>query len=229
VKRTRIKICGVCDRSTALAAAEAGADAIGLVFVERSPRQVSVEQAKRIVQVLADSVEPIALFVDADINYIRQVASTLTIRTIQLHGHETPDFAARLTPLHTIKSMPFSVTNFFATVSSWQAKCDNLAGILLDTETVDTNDSQLLPGGTGQSFNWADLAALLADRALPLGVPMILAGGLTPENVGHAIEAVRPDFVDVSSGVESVRGIKDTAKIAAFCQAVRQTDKQIYG
>ena len=229
MKRTRIKICGVCDRSTAIAAAEAGADAIGLVFVERSPRRISVEQAAQIVQKLADSVEPIALFVDADTNIIQQVASTLAVRTIQLHGHETPDFAARLAPLRTIKSSPFSVKSFSATVSSWRAKCDNLAGILLDTPTTGTDDDQLLPGGTGESFNWADLRSLLADRAAPLGVPMILAGGLTPENVSSAIEMVRPDVVDVSSGVESVRGIKDVAKIAAFCQAVRRADKRIYG
>lgn len=226
VRRTRIKICGVRHPETALAAARAGADAIGLVFVAASPRCVSIDQAKQIVRVLPAFVEPVGLFVDASVEQIQATANELGLRTVQLHGWESPDMVARLAPMRAIKAIAFEPTEMSARLDPWRAAGGSLAGLLWDAPKLDNNDTGLaLPsGGSGSRFDWAALAKLKDKGSLESLAPMILAGGLTPDNVGQAISQLAPWGVDVSSGVESSRGEKDDALIAAFCAAVRHAD-----
>jgi len=215
--RTRIKICGISTLETAHAAADAGADAIGLVFVDASPRCVSVETARAIVQALPPFVEPIGLFADASLGFVIDTARAVGLRTVQLHGSESADDAAALHPLRVIKAVPFTPPAAPAVMpevmSAWIDPPPTVAGLLLDTPK--RLDSQLT-GGSGHAFDW-DALAKVPRANLP---PIILAGGLTPGNVREAIRTVKPYAVDVSSGVESQRGVKDIAKIKAFCQAV---------
>ncbi len=225
-QRTRIKICGVRDVETARSAVEFGADAIGLVFAPDSPRTVSVQQAEKIVGALPAFVEPIGLFVDASTLLIRQRASDLGLRTVQLHGSEQPNQVVELAPLCVIKAIAFDTNDTIARLAPWKEVYHRLAGLLLDAPATQAPSSPP-GGGRGRTFQWDALAELQRshDRAdLP---PVILAGGLTPQNVARAIELTRPFAVDVSSGVESSRGVKDTELISSFCRAVRQADAQI--
>ena len=225
MRRTRIKICGVRDPQTARVAAAAGADAIGLNFVEGSPRQVSINQAQQIVGALPGFIEPVPVFVDADPVQIRDTASRLGISTVQLHGDETPQDAAALAPLRVIKALPFDTDRLLDRIETWRRNCNNLVGLLIDTPPPTSNPDPAHRGGSGTSFDWRALAASLpADPPATSSVGIILAGGLTPANVGQAIGAVRPFAVDVSSGIESSRGVKDPGLIERFCEAVRQVD-----
>ena len=219
--RTWIKICGICDSITARAAVDAGADAIGLVFVPGSPRQVTVEQAQQIRASLPPSVEPVALFVDMQADQIRSIATELDLTLVQLHGRETPEDVAALAPLRVIKAVNVPADAIDATLAPWTSPPSNLAGLLFDAP----QDGADLPGGSGRSFDWSSLASL--DRT---GWPRtIVAGGLTPQNVGHAIAAIHPWGVDVSSGAESARGVKDADLIEAFTKAVRIADGKLDG
>lgn len=251
--KTRIKICGIRDVEAGAVAAEAGAQWIGLVFVEASPRFVTVSQARQVVSHLPDSVEPVGLFVDAPLGEIKQVAAEAGLSTVQLHGKETPDDVRALAPLQVIKALAFESgevgevgdgQRIFGPWADAAAKLDNLRAILFDAPPLpnppDDSDGGLaggsagglpggsaggLPGGSGRRFDWAALAQA-RDQGLLEGLPDIfLAGGLTPENVGQAIAQVRPYGVDVSSGVEASRGVKDAQRIRAFCAAVRAADE----
>lgn len=214
--RTRIKICGVRDVATALAAAEAGADAVGIVFVEKSPRHVAVTDAARIVAALPPLVVPIGLFANASAKHILQTCAATGIETVQLHGHEPPEILDDLAGLRVIKALPFSehVTQQAARWSHHLA----VRGLLIDTPPKPKAE---LTGGSGEVFNWDALATQMHD----FDKPVLLAGGLTADNVARAVQAVRPYAVDVSSGVESARGVKDIEQIKAFCDAVRQADQ----
>jgi len=205
--RTWIKICGIRDTASARVAAEAGADAVGLVFVERSPRHLTPSQAKAIVAALPDHVEPVGLFVDTPMQQVRHIAAEVGLTTVQLHGKESPGDATGLAPIKVIKALhDASGAGAFFGVSA----------LLFDAPP----EGNELPGGSGRTFEWGDLAAI--DRT---GWPnIIIAGGLTPENVPRAIRVIHPFGVDVSSGVESARGVKDHGQIRAFCAAVRETD-----
>ena len=216
MRRTRIKICGVRDPDIAWTAAQAGADAIGLVFVPDTPRAVSVEQARPIVAALPALVQPIALFVNPTADEVRHVTQELGIGTVQLHGEETPEFAASLWPLRVIKAMAFDPRKASASLGAWRGACPNLSGLLFDAPPADTQR-----GGTGRTLDWDALSQLMHSGLLAGLPPVILAGGLSPENVREAIESVSPYAVDVSSGVESQRGVKDPQRIEAFCRAVR--------
>lgn len=215
--RTRIKICGVRTPEVALAAARAGADWVGLVFVDRSPRQVTVAEARAVVRALPATVDPVGLFVDAPAERVREVAAAVGLRTVQLHGDETPEQVASLEGLRVLKAVAF---NGGANLEWWRGVA-NVVGLLVDTPPVDAG---ALPGGSGRAFDWAALARWRAQAGDDLP-PMFLAGGLTPANVAEAIATVRPYGVDVSSGVESARGVKDAALIEAFCAAVREADR----
>ena len=220
---TRIKICGVKEPQTASVAGEAGADAIGLVFVDRSVRQVDVIRARDIVAALPPFVEPVALFVDAPVAQIRKTANVLGLRTVQLHGRESPDDVAALRPLRVIKALGFDqIENGNAELKRFGA-LENLAGLLLDAPPV----AGQLPGGSGRTFDWHALASKRMRHVLPQQVRRILAGGLSHANVAEAIGVVRPYAVDVSSGVESEPGVKEPKKIHTFCQAVRQADREL--
>lgn len=219
--RTRIKICGVRTVEAARAAVDAGADAIGLVFVEASPRHVNIEQASDIVAALPAFVEPVGLFVDTPAAEIRSTCQQVGITAVQLHGQETPADIVALTGMRILKAVSFNPDNVNATLSQWQPVFAKLAGFLFDAPPPAADE---LPGGSGNKFDWNQLAQLQQAGAFADAPPVILAGGLTPENVGSAIAKLHPFAVDVSSGVESSRGVKDLAKIAAFCEAVRDAD-----
>ncbi|HEY8553354.1 MAG TPA: phosphoribosylanthranilate isomerase [Burkholderiales bacterium] len=203
--RTRVKICGITRVEDARAAAAAGADAIGLVFYAASPRAVTVEQARAIAQAVPPFVAVVGLFVDAEPDAIRAVLSRVPLSLIQFHGSETPDqCAAYGRPYIKTIRMHDAVD-----VGLEERRFADAAGLLLDTFVPDR------AGGSGRTFDWSRVPTRRAK-------PLVLAGGLTPENVGEAIRRVRPDAVDVSSGVEADKGVKDAAKIAAFIRAVQE-------
>lgn len=201
--RTRVKICGVTRVEDALAAARAGADAIGLVFYAQSPRHVTAEQARIIVQALPPFVTAVGLFVDAAPDAIRKVLAIVSLDALQFHGDEAPE-ACRGFGRPYLKALRLREG---ADLTVLAQPYGDAAGILVDSYV------EGLPGGTGRSFDWSRLPKQLAR-------PMILAGGLNPDNVATAIKQVRPWAVDVSGGVESAPGIKDAARIAAFIREV---------
>jgi len=220
MSRTRIKICGITDEPALAEAANAGADAIGLVFVDGSPRHVTRQGAQLLINALPVMVEPVGLFADQPIAEVQAIADELGLRTLQLHGSETPDQVAALAPRRVMKALHFDPDRAEDLLAQWVPPPANLAAILWDTPP----DEGAIPGGSGRSFHWASLASLLAanDHApLPASV---LAGGLDEACVGEAVDTLRPYAVDVSSGVERRRGLKDPARIAAFCRAVRDAD-----
>jgi len=204
--RTRVKICGITRREDLRAAVEAGADAIGLVFYPPSPRCLTLERACELRDAVPPFVAPVALFVNAAKEEIEQVIQRVRPAVVQFHGEETPEFCAafgvpyvkacRVKPgVDLLKYLrPFS----------------GASGWLLDSHVEEY-------GGVGERFDWS---------LVPAGLerPLVLSGGLTRANVGDAIRRVRPWAVDVSSGVESAKGIKDAAKIAAFIAEVRNAD-----
>ncbi|WDH24944.1 phosphoribosylanthranilate isomerase [Pseudomonas chlororaphis] len=200
----RSKICGITRIEDALAAVEAGADAIGLVFYAKSPRAVNVQQARAIIAALPPFVTTVGLFVNASRCELGEILDAVPLDLLQFHGDETPaDCEGYHRPY--IKALRVKVGDDIASRCAVYARA---SGILLDTYV------EGVPGGTGEAFDWS---------LVPQGLskPIILAGGLTAENVGQAIAQVRPYAVDVSGGVEQSKGIKDHAKIRAFMQAVR--------
>jgi phosphoribosylanthranilate isomerase len=204
--RTRIKICGITRPEHALAAADAGADAIGLVFYPPSPRFLNVERAREIADAVPPFVQSVALFVNADAAQVAQVIGRVHPALLQFHGEETPTFCGQfgLPYLKACRVAPgvdlLEYMRPFSAARGW----------LLDAHVEEY-------GGVGASFDWSRVPAQLAR-------PLVLSGGLTCDNVGAAIRRVRPWAVDVSSGVESGKGIKDAAKIAAFIAEVRNAD-----
>ncbi|MEM6392578.1 MAG: phosphoribosylanthranilate isomerase [Planctomycetota bacterium] len=223
MQRTRIKICGLKDSASIDAAVFAGVDAVGLVFVAASPRAVDPERAAGLVSRLPAMVEPVGLFVDEPVEAVAGLIERVGLRTVQLHGREGPGYVRRLKAgrpgLKVIKALSFEADEVGPTLEVWRGEHQ-----LVDALLWDAPPSGGLTGGTGHTLDWAALAALRDTGRLEGLPPMILAGGLTPENVGDAVFRLRPYAVDVSSGVESERGVKDSEKIAAFCAAVRAAD-----
>lgn len=205
MSNVRSKICGITRIEDALAAAEAGADAIGFVFYAKSPRAVNVRQARAIIAELPPFVTTVGLFVNATRCELNEILEVVPLDLLQFHGDETPqDCEGYHRPwIKALRVRPGD---------DLEAACQLYAGargILLDTYVPG------VPGGTGEAFDWSLVPARL-------GKPIILAGGLSADNVGQAIARVKPYAVDVSGGVEQAKGIKDAAKIEAFMQAVKQ-------
>lgn len=214
----RIKICGVTTPDDARAAVEAGADALGLNFFPQSPRFVPPAQATEIAGAIPSDVARVGVFVEPEPRAAREIADRLALEYVQLHGQVTPEPFDELGPARVIVAMPFSerrVAGIRASVASWRASGRLPAALLLDADRAGQH------GGTGATIDW-ELAAELV-RELP-DLPVVLAGGLTPENVGQAVSVVRPHAVDVASGVESSPGRKDGDKLRRFmaaCAALR--------
>lgn len=205
--RTRVKICGITRVEDALAAAEAGADAIGLVFYSKSARCIDVPRAQAITRALPPFLTVVGLFVDADAAEVRQVLDQVRLHVLQFHGAETPTECRRF-GVPYIKAVRMHDQ---ADVPGAARLYEDALALLLDTHVP----SQ--PGGTGRTFDWS--------RIPPgVGKPIILAGGLMPANVADAILKVRPYAVDVSSGVEQTPGVKDIAKMHAFIAATQQVN-----
>ena len=204
--RTRVKICGITRVADALAAAEAGADAIGLVFYADSPRAVTEAQAAKIVAALPPWVSSVGLFVSAPRREIDAVLTQVRLDYLQFHGDEAPDVCDLGMPYIKAVRMREGVD-----VSAAATRYRAARALLLDT--YDAN----IAGGTGQTFDWTRIPRDVAK-------PIILAGGLTPQNVAQAIRTARPYGVDVSGGVEVTKGIKDKTRIMAFMRAVTEAD-----
>lgn len=200
----RSKICGITRVEDALAAVEAGADAIGLVFYAKSPRAVTVQQARAIISALPPFVTSVGLFVDASRCELGELLDAVPLDLLQFHGDESPaDCDGYHRPyIKALRVKPGD--DIAAQVELYK----NASGVLLDTYVPG------IPGGTGEAFDWS----LVPED---LSKPVILAGGLTAANVAQAIARVRPYAVDVSGGVELAKGIKDAEKIRAFMQAVK--------
>ncbi|HEY5683038.1 MAG TPA: phosphoribosylanthranilate isomerase [Sulfuricaulis sp.] len=203
--RTRVKICGITRLEDAIAAAEAGADAIGLVFEPKSPRSVKPEQALIITRALPPFVTVVGLFVNAASDTVKTILKRVPLDLLQFHGDETPEQCRRY-PRPYIKTIHMRDD---VNLHDHARRYADAEGLLLDTAVAN------VAGGSGQVFDW---------NRVPSGLdkPVILAGGLTPENVAEAVHTVRPFAVDVSSGVEQSKGIKDAKKISAFIEAVRK-------
>jgi len=200
----RVKICGITRAEDALAAARLGADALGFNFWPASKRFVPPAAARAIVARLPPFVVPVGVFVDQPEEEILAIVRETGVRVLQLHGGEPPEFCARL-PLPVVKAIRVDAVKSLSAFASYE-----VAAFLLDTPSRGF-------GGSGQPFDWS-LAEGVSEIA-----PVILAGGLTPENVAQAIRAVRPYAVDVASGVESAPGVKDLARLARFIAIAKET------
>jgi phosphoribosylanthranilate isomerase len=202
--RTRIKICGITSAEDARIAAESGADAIGLVFYPPSPRNVSQEQARAIIAAVPPFVTVVGLFVDPAPDEVEAVLRQCSLGLLQFHGNEAPGFCRRF----RLPYLKAARVRAGADLVQYLTPYHDAQGWLLDAY------HDQLYGGTGESFDWDLIPRDLAR-------PVILSGGLTPDNVGAAVRQVRPWAVDVSSGVERAKGVKDAAKIAAFIAGVK--------
>ncbi len=201
----RVKVCGITRREDAEAAVQCGADAIGFVFWPHSARYIDADSARRIVEVIPPFVCTVGVYVDPDAVWVEQTARAAKLNLLQFHGDESPEFCNQFSQpyIKAIRVKPDT------DLLQYAARYRTAKGLLLDTYAAN------MPGGTGHVFDWQ-----LIPQQLPL--PLILSGGLNPDNVTDAIKQTKPWAVDVSSGVEASKGIKDKKKIIAFMQGVKQ-------
>lgn len=204
---TRIKICGITRVEDVIYAVHSGADALGLVFYGKSPRHVSVQQAVALADVISPFVTLVGLFVNPSAESVREVLRSVPLDVLQFHGAEEPDFCAQFGRPY-LKAIRVKAG---LDLVQYAADYSGAQGLLLDAFVEGSY------GGTGTSFDWA-----LIPHDLPL--PVILSGGLHAGNVANAIRQIRPYAVDVSSGVEASKGVKDAVKMAAFIDEVNKTD-----
>ncbi|MEM1183604.1 MAG: phosphoribosylanthranilate isomerase [Planctomycetota bacterium] len=211
--RTRVKICGVRDPDTAWAAAEAGADAIGLVFADGSPRRVAPDAGASIMFGLPPMVSTVGVIVDQGVDAFCELEQRCPCELWQLHGDE-PESTVKACGPGVIKAIGFTPDTIVRDIERWSAVAE-VSALLIDNPKA----------GSGEPIDWPTLRAALDQvEGLP---PVFLAGGLTPETVGEAVRVVQPWGVDVSSGVELERGVKDPGKIQAFCEAVHAADASL--
>lgn len=199
-----VKICGITSVDDAQGAVVAGADAVGLMFFEGSPRHVSLTEAKVIVESLPPSMVRVGVFVNADASLVNRAVLECSLNVLQFHGEESPEFCSQFGVM-TLKAIRVRDESSMAEMERFGTD-----GFLLDAFSKEAR------GGTGELFNWE-----LARRATECGKPIFLAGGLTAENVAEAVRVVQPFAVDVSSGVESAPGKKDAEKMRAFVAAAK--------
>jgi len=201
----RVKICGITRLQDLHDACDSGADALGFVFYEKSPRHVTITAAAELVRALPPFVQSVGLFVNAAPAFIESVLQTVPLDLLQFHGEETPAECARIGRPYIKAIRVNQDTDLLKCAADFEAA----RGLLLDAYVPG------VPGGTGERFDW---------RLIPANLPqaVVLSGGLTPENVAAAVEQVRPWAVDVSSGVEMAKGIKDAHKIAQFIAKAKE-------
>ncbi len=204
---TRVKICGITRLQDALAVAQGGADAIGLVFYAPSTRYVSILQAAALVRDFPPFLTTVGLFVNADAEYVREVLAQVPLDVLQFHGDETPEYCQQFGRPYLKAIRVKAGVNLVECATRYSTA----QALLLDAYV------EGIPGGTGAVFEWN-----LIPKDMPM--PLILSGGLDDDNVADAIKQTRPYAVDVSSGVEVSKGVKDAAKIVAFIKKVKSTD-----
>lgn len=206
--RTRIKVCGITSIEAANAAIDAGADAVGFVFVEGTPRYIDPEQAAMIMYSLPPFVGAVGVVQDLDVDQFVALEYACPAQIMQLHGKEPVDVVCSCGP-GVIKAFKFEEATINSQLTRW-AKVEEVDAVLIDGSA----------GGTGESFDWNALAPHIKDYPKKV----IIAGGLDASNIAQVIKTLRPYAVDVSSGVEDEPGIKNPQKIAEFCAAVRAAD-----
>lgn len=206
----RVKICGITNLNDAQAAIDFGADALGFIFFPGSSRCITAEAAAAIIRTLPPFITKVGVFVDAPVDHIVRTARACSINTAQLHGNEPPGLCDEVAAagLGVIKAFRMKGSESLAELRSYRTSAFLLDGYVPGQQ-----------GGTGEVFNWE-----LAVQAKVFGFPIILAGGLTPANIGSAIQSVRPHAVDVSSGVEFSPGKKDLTKVRAFIEGAKSAD-----
>jgi phosphoribosylanthranilate isomerase len=201
----RVKICGITHNEDLSAACAAGADALGFVFYAKSPRNLSIERAASLVRALPPFVQSVGLFVDAEPGFVRAVLDAVPLDLLQFPGDETPEYCRQFNRpyLKAVRVRPG------VDLVKYASDFADARALVLDAYVPG------VPGGTGERFDW---------RLIPAGLnkPIILSGGLNPDNVAEAVQTVQPWAVDVSSGVESAPGIKDVDKVAAFIERAKQ-------
>jgi phosphoribosylanthranilate isomerase len=202
-----VKICGITNLPDAVAAVEAGADALGFMFYEASPRRVSIREAVGIIRELPPLIMKVGVFVDAPEDTVMRAIGDCGLSLLQFHGHETPEYCTQF-GLMSMKAFRIRNAESLAALPDYATDA-----WLLDAFARDKL------GGTGEKFNWD-----LAIEAKKLGRPIFLAGGLTPENVAEAVKKVQPYGVDVSSGVEAEPGKKDHEKVRRFIKAAKSVE-----
>lgn len=206
--RTRIKVCGIRTIDAALAAVEAGADAVGFMFVRSSARAIDPAEAADIMWALPPMVTTVGVFMNASVDTFTDIEETCPTHYAQLHGNEDEATVKACGP--AIKSIRYDPATIARELERW-SEIDEVDAVLIDMQI----------GPNGEAPDWAGLAAATENARIPL----IVSGDLTPSNVGDAIRLVRPFAVDVSAGVEQERGVKDAGLIDAFCSAVREADR----
>ena len=203
----RVKVCGLTDLDQARAVCEAGADAIGFVFAEKSPRLVSREDVRQIIKKLPPLVQTVGVFVNDSMDIIRAIADFCGLDLVQLHGSEPPGFCKLLAP-RVIKAFRVRDRAVLDEIDDYRGK---VRGILLDAWSKQSE------GGTGRAFDWQ----IAREAVSSCGMPVILAGGLGPDNVKEAVSKVKPWGMDVSSGVETRPGVKDIQKVRRFIEETK--------
>ncbi len=211
--RTRIKMCGTTNTEDAHAAVQAGVDALGFIFVEKSPRYIPVDKASKIIADLPPFIDSVGVFVDRDLQELSEIAKGIGLSCLQLHGSEDRNYCLQASqmacPCKIVKVIRVGEQTRIADFEKYN---DVVQGFLLDTYVKGQ------AGGTGETFDWQLIKRLKLKR------PLVLAGGLRPENIQEAIRAVKPWAVDVNSGVEITPGIKDHAALREFVRRVRLAD-----
>jgi len=200
--RCRVKVCGITSIADARATCAAGVDAVGLVFYAKSPRNVSIAQAAEICAALPPFVTSVGLFLNAEADFVRAVLAAVPLDVLQFHGSETPEYCAQF-PRPYLKAVGMKGLAESGGFAAYADRYPDAQGFLVDSHAPGA------AGGTGETFDWAHVP-----QDYPK--PIILAGGLTPDNVAEAVGLSHVYAVDVSSGVESSPGVKDVAKVQAF-------------
>ncbi len=219
--RTRTKLCGMMSAADARAAADAGADAIGMILHANAKRLISLTTARQIVDALPAYVMPVGVFVDAIPAKVLEYAAALQLSTVQFHGNETLADINVVAPIKVIKAIKVDRATIRTVLAEWRdlyqaGRCPNLCAILLESPVKDAS------GGTGVANDFQLIAELQKENAFDGLPPTVLSGGLTPENVGGLVYQLKPYAVDVSSGIESAFGVKSVDKMAAFVRACEQ-------
>jgi phosphoribosylanthranilate isomerase len=216
--RTRIKFCGMTRAQDARAAAECGADAIGMVLHSQTPRRISTETARQILDVLPPYVTAVGMFVDAPAQLIEETAGELRLSHVQLHGDEPPEMVEGLSGLKVIKAVRVRRGGLAEALEPWRG-VRGLSAILLETGGTEQ------AGGSGVENDWDAIAEAKKSGVFEALPPIIAAGGLRPQNVAQVIRLIAPYAVDVSSGIEASRGIKSIEKMQLFASNVRSCDR----
>jgi phosphoribosylanthranilate isomerase len=223
---TWVKICGTTSLEDALVAVEAGADAVGFVFYEKSPRNISVKEARQIVDRLPENVEKVGVFVNESEDRIRDTAKDASLSAVQVYGEASTSKRHSDMPELPINNFKLIVAVKSDRLVPGAILPSSMPGSMVHAILVDSGSGDR-PGGTGETFDWGKSREYVRNLGTVPGMRVIVAGGLKPENVGSAIDAFAPWGVDVVSGVEASPGKKDPEKVRAFVRAVREFDRRV--